>query len=156
MTSESHTSRRRLLTAGGVGISAAALSACTDGSYQGSALTSAPSPSNPSDAEQAPPETGTALVALADVPVGGATVTSGPDGKPVVVSQPRQGQVAAFSGVCTHMGCTVRADGSQLRCPCHGSVFESSSGDVVNGPADRPLGTVPVHVEAGKVVTGPS
>ncbi|MDR7301129.1 QcrA and Rieske domain-containing protein [Haloactinomyces albus] len=151
MTSQQPTSRRRLLAAGGAGIGAAALSACADGSYQGSALTSSP---DPSSGEQAPSRSGTELTALADVPVGGTTVTTGPDGKPIAVSQPRQGEVVAFSAVCTHMGCTVRADDDQLRCPCHGSVFEAGSGDVVTGPAKQPLGTVPVHVEGGKVVTG--
>ncbi|RCW45237.1 nitrite reductase/ring-hydroxylating ferredoxin subunit [Halopolyspora algeriensis] len=153
MTSEHLTSRRHLLAAGGAGIGAAALSACADGSYQGSKLTGEPSPSNTPGGTQAPSQSGAALVDLADVPVGGAVSATAPDGKPVIVAQPRQGEVAAFSAVCTHMGCTVNPNGNRLHCPCHGSVFESSTGDVVNGPAERPLGTVPVHVEAGKVVT---
>jgi cytochrome b6-f complex iron-sulfur subunit len=61
----------------------------------------------------------------------------------------------AISAVCTHLGCTVRAealprpetmqvDGQPLRvthrfnCPCHGSRY-SGDGKNVSGPAPRPL-----------------
>jgi len=61
----------------------------------------------------------------------------------------------AISAVCTHLGCTVRAealprpetmqvDGQPLRvthrfnCPCHGSKY-SGDGKNVSGPAPRPL-----------------
>jgi cytochrome b6-f complex iron-sulfur subunit len=46
----------------------------------------------------------------------------------------------ALSSVCTHNDCTVSYDhgNGNLPCPCHGSVF-STSGSVLNGPADSPL-----------------
>ena len=46
----------------------------------------------------------------------------------------------ALSSICTHQGCMVAYDSgnNNLPCPCHGSVF-STSGSVLNGPADSPL-----------------
>ena len=46
--------------------------------------------------------------------------------------------VYAMSAVCTHLGCTVARTGEGFACPCHGSRF-SPSGDVLGGPAPRPL-----------------
>jgi len=68
----------------------------------------------------------------------------------------REGNVFhAVSAVCTHLGCTVRAEalpqpevkdvgGAKLRlthrflCPCHGSRYSGEGGNV-SGPAPRPL-----------------
>ena len=46
----------------------------------------------------------------------------------------------ALSSICTHQGCTVSYDSgsNNLPCPCHGSVY-STSGSVLQGPADAPL-----------------
>lgn len=104
----------------------------------------------------ASPGGGTAgvLVALADVPVGGAVSAQSSSGDPVVIAQPQEGQVVGFSAVCTHQGCTVAPDGAELVCPCHGSVFEAATGKNVSGPAPRPLDTFTVRVDNGQVVEG--
>jgi Rieske Fe-S protein len=52
------------------------------------------------------------------------------------------------------MGCTVKVDGQQLRCPGHGSIYNPTTGQVIHGPAPRPLPGVTVQVQAGKVVAG--
>jgi cytochrome b6-f complex iron-sulfur subunit len=46
----------------------------------------------------------------------------------------------ALSAVCTHLGCITRfqPDRNIIACPCHGSQF-TLAGDVVAGPAPRPL-----------------
>jgi len=46
----------------------------------------------------------------------------------------------ALSNICTHQGCVVSYDNEEnnLPCPCHGSVY-STSGSVIQGPADAPL-----------------
>lgn len=46
---------------------------------------------------------------------------------------------AAYSLICTHQGCAAAVqDGTQIVCPCHGSRFDAN-GNVINGPAARPL-----------------
>lgn len=92
------------------------------------------------------------IVALADVPVGGAVAARTASGDDVLVAQPEAGTVVCFSAVCTHMGCVVEPDGAELRCPCHGSVFASATGENIEGPAPRPLDAVAVEIRDGQVV----
>jgi len=39
---------------------------------------------------------------------------------------------------CTHRGCGLKAEATQLTCPCHGSKFDTR-GQVTEGPAKKPL-----------------
>ncbi len=50
------------------------------------------------------------------------------------------GELHLMSARCTHMGCTVAWSAADhlFECPCHGSRF-GPGGEVVNGPAARPL-----------------
>ena len=73
----------------------------------------------------------------ADFPYGAPTFL--PDEK-IFVFRDKDKGFAVASGVCTHLGCTVKYFGNdnKFHCPCHGSVF-ASDGSVVHGPAPRPL-----------------
>ena len=52
---------------------------------------------------------------------------------------------SVLTATCTHEGCTVsNVSGSQFVCPCHGSTY-STSGTVVQGPANRPLQQFPAQ-----------
>ena len=92
------------------------------------------------------------LVALADVPVGGAVSAEDAEGKPVIVAQPSKGEAVAFSAICTHKGCTVAPADSGLACPCHGSTFDAATGENTGGPAPSPLAEIGVEVVDGNVV----
>ena len=59
------------------------------------------------------------------------------------------GGVYALSAVCTHLGCITRflSDENVIACPCHGSRFDLE-GNVVHGPAPRPLPWLEVQTDA--------
>ncbi len=58
----------------------------------------------------------------------------------VAVFRDEKGNATTVSAKCTHMGCTVKWNPAEQTwdCPCHGSRF-APTGEVVNGPAERPL-----------------
>jgi len=60
--------------------------------------------------------------------------------------------VLAYSAVCTHKGCTIAAwrdNEKHLRCHCHLSEFAAlSAGEVMTGPASRPLPYVPLTLDS--------
>ncbi len=57
-------------------------------------------------------------------------------------------EITVFSPICPHLGCHYdwHADGNEFICPCHGSVY-SMEGQVLGGPAPRPLDTLPWRLE---------
>lgn len=86
-------------------------------------------------------------VPVSDVPEGGGVVTDG-----VVVTQPSEGEYKAFDARCPHQGCSVReVTSSAIVCPCHGSEFDSSSGDVTQGPATEGLTEQKLSVEGDEI-----
>jgi len=61
--------------------------------------------------------------------------------------------VVAYSGVCTHLCCTVsdwNSKSSVFVCPCHRSEFNPRlDGKVISGPAPRALPLLPLKMENG-------
>lgn len=54
---------------------------------------------------------------------------------------------------CTHLGCLTYFDDqvNTINSPCHAGVFGLPDGRVIAGPPPRPLDTMPVKVQDGKV-----
>ena len=88
---------------------------------------------------------------------GGSQVVDSTAGKIIVINQ-GDGKFAAFSAICTHKHGIVDYDAAtkKLTCPKHGSVFDGSTGAVVNGPADTPLPAYPAKEAANKVTVSVS
>jgi len=91
-------------------------------------------------------------ITLADIPVGGGVVVSEP---PVVLTQPTEGAVKAFTSICPHQGCKVNnVSDNQIFCPCHGSIFSGTDGSVIQGPATEGLAAASVTVNGNNVSFG--
>ena len=58
---------------------------------------------------------------------------------------------------CTHLGCTVpyRKDIKQFMCPCHSSIF-NTKGEVIGGPAPRPMDIFPIVIADGQLIVDTS
>lgn len=162
MTQEPQTdslaTRRGILAGVGLAGLAGALTACGAASSSappaattpagGSAPTAGAGGSAPATGAGSAPA-GNALTPTSKIPVGGGEVFPGPQ---VVVTQPTAGEFKAFSAVCTHMGCIVnQVSGGTIDCPCHGSQYSISTGDVVAGPAPRPLPVKQIKVSGDSV-----
>src|SRR3989338_2653332 len=72
-------------------------------------------------------------------------------GIPAVVINSREGY-AAFSLVCSHLGCLVTWEGgkNEFLCPCHGAKFDAE-GNVVSGPPPKGLEKLNVEEKGAEV-----
>ncbi|MDT0262849.1 QcrA and Rieske domain-containing protein [Jatrophihabitans lederbergiae] len=166
-------SRRNVLTAGVVGVGGLALAGCSQAAQPGSDTVTTPattassagagasgsasggaSGSATAGAGSSAAAAGPALAKLSDIKVGEAIAATGADGSKIIISRPTATTVAGFSAICTHQGCAVAPAGKQLDCPCHGSVFDVTTGAVLNGPASRPLPAVKVAISGTNIVAG--
>jgi Rieske Fe-S protein len=73
--------------------------------------------------------------------------------RPGLLIRTPDGELRAFSAVCTHLDCTVqyKSDTSQIWCACHNGFYDLH-GNVVSGPPPRPLETLAVNQRGDEVV----
>ena len=81
---------------------------------------------------------------------GTAFVETPDDQLPIFLRRVSESEFVALSTKCTHRGCQVESAGTQLACPCHGSVF-SLKGERLQGPAERPLSRYSVTADAQRI-----
>src|SRR3990172_6630925 len=73
--------------------------------------------------------------------------------QPAILIRTVEGELRAFSAVCTHLGCTVQyvPESKVIWCPCHNAMFDTH-GRVIAGPPPRPLAEYKVNVLEGKII----
>ncbi len=73
--------------------------------------------------------------------------------RPVLIVRASDGQLRAFSALCTHLQCIVSysPERNQIECPCHRGVY-SMDGQNLEGPPPRPLDELVVTVSDGSVI----
>ncbi len=71
---------------------------------------------------------------------------------PALLINTAEGDLRAFSAICTHLTCTVRyeSDTGTLLCPCHNGRFDLA-GNVISGPPPRPLDAFEVEVSGDEI-----
>jgi Rieske Fe-S protein len=71
----------------------------------------------------------------------------------VLLVKTGEGQVTALDPTCTHLGCRVswNAESKELRCPCHGGVFDHL-GMVKAGPPPAPLPRLETKIDGDRIL----
>lgn len=73
--------------------------------------------------------------------------------QPAILIKDANGELKAFSAVCTHLACIVqyRSDINHIWCACHNGHFDLN-GRNVEGPPPKPLEQYVVNVRADQIV----
>jgi nitrite reductase/ring-hydroxylating ferredoxin subunit len=152
---DSLATRRGVLAGVGLAGLAGAITACGGGSSSSQAGGTGTTPAAPASTQAAGSSASAggaaagALATISQIPVGSGMIFTS---QQVVVTQPASGEFKAFSAVCTHMGCIVnQVSGGTIDCPCHGSQYSIKTGDVVAGPAPKPLAAKQIKVTGDSI-----
>ena len=180
-TSEAAMTRRVLVAEiAGAGLAIAGISALLKGPFTGTTATarslksggtraggsaaadtaasgSSPTAAAGSGAASNLPQVAVKLGPAGRLPKGQAATYRDPaDGSPDILIRETDGSLKAFSAICTHAGCTVGYDGSEIYCPCHGGTYSAETGEVTGGPPPAPLAPKEVLEQNGQIYAVPS
>jgi len=72
---------------------------------------------------------------------------------PGILINTQEGELIAFSGICTHLTCTVlyESDSETILCPCHNGKFDLS-GNVISGPPPSSLESYNVEISGDDII----
>jgi len=79
---------------------------------------------------------------LEEVPVGGVRLFNYPGpNDPCILVRTSETETVAYSQKCTHLSCAVyySKENGRIECPCHEGYFSVATGQVLQGPPQRPL-----------------
>jgi Rieske Fe-S protein len=86
-------------------------------------------------------------VKLDSVPVGGGIVFR----KELVAIIRQSNNIAIYSLICPHLGCTINLTEKLFKCPCHGSEFDLN-GNIIKGPANKNLNTLSYEIKGETII----
>jgi Rieske Fe-S protein len=96
----------------------------------------------------------TRIALASSLPVGGATLFSYPTKEdPCILVRQRNGDLVAYSQVCTHLSCAVvhNAEENALFCPCHHGYFSVDEGKPYAGPPTRSLPRIRLEQQGNEI-----
>ena len=72
---------------------------------------------------------------------------------PGILIHTKEGELRAFSAVCTHLTCNVlyESETETILCPCHNGRFDLS-GNVISGPPPAPLESYVVEISGEDII----
>lgn len=96
----------------------------------------------------------TRIALASSIPVGGSKLFSYPTNEdPCILVRQQNGDLVAYSQVCTHLSCAVIHDDKEntLFCPCHHGSFSIAEGRPLAGPPTRPLPRIRLEQQGNEI-----
>lgn len=96
----------------------------------------------------------TRIALASSIPVGGSKLFSYPtEEDPCILVRQNNGDLVAYSQVCTHLSCAVvhKEEENCLFCPCHHGYFSVDAGRPYAGPPTRPLPRIKLEQQGNEI-----